>query len=224
MLFSWYRPQRERARTEIRYSGDDYHFVSVSTAPDGTTIVRADLILKDSTMYGRESLPDNPDAYSDWSVVGEGMSGAMPLPCIDPSSYESGARSSESDEPHYVTSMFLSEEEGSMQEEFWADATGRPVRSRRTFYPPDAVVDEASGTSAEDVALGVIHFTYSGYGDPNVITAPTLPRRHDWEGPATRGEQAARLRGFRPAANLSSTESGQSVEQGVCYDHDDCRR
>ena len=52
-----------------------------------------------------------------------------------------------------------------MRNEYWADSTGRPTRSRRTFFPPE--YDGVSNTET-----GVIEFTYSGYGEANVIQAP----------------------------------------------------
>ena len=55
--------------------------------------------------------------------------------------------------------------EGDVRDEYWTDSTGRPTRASRTFFPLD--YDGESNTET-----GVMEFTYSGYGESNVITAP----------------------------------------------------
>ena len=160
----------EEWRWEVRYSGADRHEVQTIAAPDDTLIFRIEQIIKDRTRYYRESTAENPGVYGEWFVMETNVPQSLSLPCLEPSSFERGASGSYS-EPHYTSWMFLSEEEGSVRNEYWADSTGRPIRALRTFYPPDA--EESGGTrAASDTGTGVLEFTYSGFGEPNIITAP----------------------------------------------------
>ncbi len=154
----------EEWRYEMRHSGPDRHDMLTVTAPDGKFIGKSEAITKDGTRYSRESTPDKPEVYGEWRIVGTDLHGSVLLPCLDPSTFDANA-SAFADEPHLTAETFLSEREGTMRNEFWADSTGRPTRSRRTFLPPD--YDEV--TNAE---VGVVEFTYSGYGEPNIIEAP----------------------------------------------------
>ena len=154
----------EEWRLELRDSGPDRHMVSTITATGGTLIAKIEDITKHRTMYSRESMPDNPETYGEWRIVGTDLSQPFSIPCLDPGSFDASA-SGPSDEPHLTTETFLSEEEGSMRNEFWADSTGRPTRSRRTFFPPE--YDGVTNTET-----GVIEFTYSDYGESNIIEAP----------------------------------------------------
>ncbi len=52
-----------------------------------------------------------------------------------------------------------------MRNEYWIDSIGRPTRARRTQFPP--AYDGVSNTETI-----VTEFTYSGYGEANVIEAP----------------------------------------------------
>ena len=124
------------ARAEIRYSGSDRHRVTTITDHEGVLLGKSEAITKDRTRYSRESTQDNPEVYGEWRVHGTNVPRSSPLPCLDPGSFEQGASGS-SDEPHFTSERFLSEEEGAVRNEFWADATGRPTRARRTFFPPE---------------------------------------------------------------------------------------
>ena len=161
-------------RIEIRDSGPDRHLVHTATAPDGTLIGKAEEIVKDRTRYSRESTPGNPEVYGEWRVHGTNVPRSFSLPCLDPSSFERGVSGS-SDEPHFTYERFLSEEEGAVRNEFWADSTGRPTRARRTFFPPE--YDGVTNTET-----GVMEFTYSGYGEPNDIEAPCAGAAPDQAG------------------------------------------
>ena len=154
----------EEWRIEMRDSGPDRHIVSTITDPEGVLLGKYEAIVKDRTRYYRESAPGNAEVYGEWGVVGTDLHRSFSLPCLDPSSFEQGASGS-SDEPHFTSESFLSEEEGAMRNEYWADATGRPTRARRTFFPPE--YDGVSNTET-----GVMEFTYSDYGEPNIIAAP----------------------------------------------------
>ena len=152
------------ARAEIRYSGSDRHRVTTITDHEGVLLGKSEAITKDRTRYSRESTQDNPEVYGEWRVHGTNVPRSSPLPCLDPGSFEQGASGSP-DEPHFTSERFLSEEEGAVRNEFWADATGRSTRARRTFFPPE--YDGVTNTETS-----VAEFTYTGYGEPNDIEAP----------------------------------------------------
>ena len=154
----------EEWRWETRYSGPDRHVVITTIGSDGTLIGKADEIIKDRTRYARASTPGNPEVYGEWRVHGTDVPRSFSIPCLDTSSFDEGA-SGTSDEPHFTSERFLSEEEGAMRNEYWADSTGRPTRARRTIFPPE--YDGVTNTET-----GVMEFTYSEYGEPNIIEAP----------------------------------------------------
>ena len=154
----------EEWKWEMRDSGPDRHIVATTTDHEGVLIGKGEMIIKDRTRYSRESKPGNPGVYGEWRVHGTNVPQSFPLPCLDTSSFEQGASGS-SDEPHFTSEKFLSEEEGAMRNEYWADSTGRPTRARRTIFPPE--YDGVSNTET-----GVMESTYSDYGEPNIIMAP----------------------------------------------------
>ena len=151
-------------RWEIRDSGPNRHVLATITGTDDVLLGKFESIVKDRTKYYRESTPGIPDVYGDWSIVSTDLQRPFSLPCLYPSSFEEGVSGS-SDEPHFTSETFLSEEEGAMRNEYWTDSTGRPTRARRTIFPPG--YDGVSNTET-----GVMEFTYSGYGETNIIAAP----------------------------------------------------
>ena len=151
-------------KAEFRYSGSDEHMLTTQSDPEGVLFGKGEQIFKDDTFYERGSAPDNPKVYGEWRVHPHVRQLFTRPPCLDPSSVKVGASGS-SDEPHFVSERFLSEEEGAMRQEYWADFAGRPIRGRRTFFPPE--YDGVSNTET-----GVLEYTYSGYGEPNIIEAP----------------------------------------------------
>ena len=152
------------SRAEIRYSESDKHTVMTTTDHEGVLFGKAEEIVKDRTRYYRESTLGNPGVYDEWRVHGTTVPRSFSLPCLDPGSFEEGASGS-SGEPDFTSERFLSEEVGAVRNEYWADSTGRPIRARRTLFPP-----EYDGVSNTETV--VIEFTYSGYGEPNTIEAP----------------------------------------------------
>ena len=151
-------------KAEFRYSGSDEHMLTTQSDPEGVLFGKGEQIFKDDTFYERGSAPDNPKVYGEWRVHPHVRQLSTRPPCLDPSSVEAGASGS-SDEPHYVSERFLSDEEGAVRDEYWADSAGWPIRSRRTFFPSG--YDGVSNTET-----GVLEYTYSGYGEPNIIEAP----------------------------------------------------
>ena len=149
---------------QVRHFEGDRHEVLTHTTPDGTLIGRGEKIYKDGTLYLRETLEENPAVYGAWRVNPLKIQGYPLLGClVPPAAGASGA----SDAPHYTTDTFLSDEEGSMRREVWADAIGQPVRERRTFYGPDY-----DGVTNTDTT--VMELTYKDHGEPNVIKAPCI--------------------------------------------------
>ena len=151
-------------RGEIRYSGSDEQIVMTTTDHEGVLFGKGEMILKDRTMYSRESTPGNAQVYGEWLVHGTDVPRSFSLPCLDPSSFEEGASGS-SDEPDFISERFISEGQGAMRSEYWVDSTGRPTRARQTQFPPE--YDGVSNT----VTI-VTEFTYSGFGETNLIEAP----------------------------------------------------
>ena len=164
---------------EMRHSGDDRH--DVLTARDVATneiVYRGETIVKDHMLYSRETTRGgDQDVFGAWELETTRVPPVFSsLPCIDTSSYS--ARS-DNGEAHFRTVRFLSEEEGDVVDEFWADSVGRPVRARRSLYgletegPPEPRAARGARSSDPNATV-VLAITYSGYGEANVITAPTL--------------------------------------------------
>ena len=151
-------------RTVVRYSETDEHVVETITNQEDILLGKYEMILKDRTRYSRESTPGNPEVYAEWRVHGTNDSGSVSLPCLNPVSFEEGAPGS-SDEPHFTFERFISEGQGAVRIEYWVDSVGRPTRARSTRFPPEYDVV----TNTETI---VIAFTYSDYGESNVIEAP----------------------------------------------------
>ena len=184
--------------TTFSHSGADVHVFIKQYNPDGSTLLaKLEWVIKDGVWYVRGSAgPDNPDTWSEWEIAQTGLDGQPnPPPCFgaeDSSVQESsnGARgasgasgeeeSSDSTERHFV---WQTTTEGNTTEkhEFWVDSTGRPVRGLVTVTEASAAPapsDGANGargasqpTSSPRVRTRVEE-TYSGFGEPNVITAP----------------------------------------------------
>ena len=148
----------------MQFDGSDKHAELTITDEGGVVLHRTTKIYKDETLYRRET-GDDPNVYGEWRIVGTGLSGRPTLPCLSPPS--NAERSAET--PDFVEHTFLSDQEGSVQDEYWVDALGRPTRSRQTFYPPGA---DQSGGAATRSTHSVIEATFSGFGEENVITAP----------------------------------------------------
>ena len=148
-------------RAEVRDSRPDRHVVWTVTDRQGVLVGKSESILKDGTWYDREIAPGSSGGYSEWRVIGADHRPPTPLVCLPPSAVASAS----GDEPHATVDTFLSEEEGSQREEYWADSAGRPTRMRRTVFPPE--YDGVNNTET-----GVVEFAYSGHGETNIIAAP----------------------------------------------------
>ena len=157
---------------EMRFSGHDKYLLrTIRNRPDNSVLFKQERIYKDGTLYIRNT-EDDPNVFGDWEIAGTGASGRATLPCLLPASSYARSADTPPDAPHHVSHTFLSDQRGSLQEEYWVDDLGRPTRSRQTFYPPDADSREGSGDRSASEASGVVNFTFSGFSEPNIITAP----------------------------------------------------
>ena len=149
-------------RIEMRHLGGNRHEVYTDTGPDGSLIGKSEHIQIGPTIYSRATSDADPNVYGPWRILGDDLT-AQPLWwCLDPNTIPvSGASSA----PHTSADFFLSEEEGSVRREIWADAIGQPVRERRTFYAPGY-----DGVTVTDSV--VMEITFSDYNVPNVIEPP----------------------------------------------------
>ena len=124
----------EEWRIEVRSSGPDRHIVHTITTPDGALIGKAEQIIKDRTRYSRERAPGNPGVYGEWRVHGTNVPRSFSPPCLDPGSFEEGTSGS-SDEPHFTSEKFLSEEEGSRAERVLGRFHGASHTSPQDLVP-----------------------------------------------------------------------------------------
>ena len=116
----------------------------LSVKAGDTLLPQYQILKKDDGTYVQLYLNGEPSG--EW-IIAE----PKPLPadvqsfCLDPSTYDPAAEG-----PHRTTTV------GTAQADTWADSAGRPIRIIQT----------------EDTA--VTEFTFSGYGEPNVITTPMM--------------------------------------------------
>lgn len=155
---------------DARISSGDSHEVLTSITPSG--IAHGETVRIGGVMYSRESIQDNPTILGEWAIVGENMSGADSLPCFSPETIARAiALGASSEEPHHSNHESVGD---SVLNEFWLDSSGRLARWRRTVTLSNE--NSASETSQNKPLEQIItNQTYSGYGEPNVITAPAMP-------------------------------------------------
>ena len=152
---------------ESYFSGRDSRHVATHTNSRGEVTGRSDHIIKDGVLYTRSSeSDDNPMTWTPWFSHGDGFD-TYHFPCF---SLRDATSDAATGEYHIVKDIFLSEEEGTEKREFWADSTGKPLRGRRTFTIP--ATPSESGASGQTPTTFVVDVVYSGFGEPNVITAP----------------------------------------------------
>lgn len=176
-------------RYEMQFNGEEKFLrQEVRRLPSNEMWYQEENVYKDGVKYVRNSTPENPDTLGEWWSAGTGFSGRAELPCLEkPSAGDSGAyratSASSSDEPDYRRHETISDEEGSRLEEIWVDEAGRPTRMRTTFYATDELLPPPDSTTSGPThdALPTptpaprFEYVFSGFGEPNVITAPALP-------------------------------------------------
>ena len=181
--------------TEARVSGEDYNILI--SVPDGSTVEQLKV---DSVNYFREYQPDYPlffdntwrredisggpgnsintplSALGDWpvacpSVSGVTWSGEEALNGEMTTRYTSGEGPEAFDNLDYDPSLFSdSYALDTSSHEYWVDSGGQLVQHRMNQYSQFVEEGEVRG-----VGHVVTLTTFSGIGEPNVITAPQLP-------------------------------------------------
>ena len=158
----------EMMRGSARFSGASSH-ISGTLYIQGNPTGKFELITVDGVAHSRETLPGRLQVYGNWAIVGTGLSPQPSLPCARPDNFVSGSDDAGS-ERHYTSTHSRDSLSGgspdTVTDELWVDSSGRPTRSKTTTLRMGD--GEESGTLVEEQ-------TYSGYGETNVITAPTLP-------------------------------------------------
>ena len=166
--------QEEGALTiEAQVSGDDMRQVLSYPTPLGVAI--DETIRKDGVTYTRYNTEDDPVSFSDWRIAH--MATSKLMLCFDPEIFIDGVVQEGSSYERRYSSISTSHEDTTVHE-FWVDHSGRPSRLRITVtFPNEGAMDGGTTGTSDDAASRqiVITETYSGFGEPNVITAPTLP-------------------------------------------------
>lgn len=147
-------------RDEARHSGDNEHTIQTRLSSEGRPEDSFEYVFVGGTFYSRSFPIDETGRIGEWKMS-QNMPQEDPLPCLR-LKYKGSilVRQTEaSGEQRYSLTVVFTSEDDKVTREFWADSTGRPTRARRT--------DTVAGLSVKDVV-------YHGFGEPNVIMAPTL--------------------------------------------------
>ncbi len=121
----------------------------------GALIHQSQEISMDSTgdYYRRETRYDDPEVWGPWGRIDPGYTFKPEPPCFNiPELGDPG--------PHYVK-----KQEGDFTVEIWVDQSGYPVRGIDTTHSSDWDI--------------TIAYTFSGFGEPNIIEAPPIGE-NDW--------------------------------------------
>ncbi len=184
---------------DLRYSDKGFHMKQTHTALNGDLLGRAEEVRVDEALYVRESLEDDPESYGEWRIAGRDLLPPEPLYCLDPQHL--------SENPDEPDSTYPVTQGGqTWLYEWWADSGGRPIRQRRTY--------EETG--------GVLEVTYSGWGEPNPLTAPIpTPTPPVLPGQLTLAEYAAQCQdwdvGTVPSMDDLSTDDRDALAAATDY-------
>ena len=164
----------ETVTWDFRVSVPDSHAHIVLRDNRGTSLAKAEMIVKDGVGYGRWSATSEDgvtvldvDTFTEWSI--EEHPSFSPLSCLDEANAEALDAVPRGLSPRGVSGLrHLVEERRNpggyaLKREYWVNAEGNPLEMRMTQSSP-----------TDDV---VTDYTLSGWGEPNVITAPILPTR-----------------------------------------------
>ena len=150
-------------RWEASFSGSDRKGMLTQMTPDGTVFQKEEYVIKDGTWYGRELIDtgremDGPDEWKIVTTDEKHLAIDAGLHCFEVLAGPFEPRDASDDYPDYTTTE---ERDGlRVTDEYWVDSAGRPTRVRRTTI------------SEKDLSMKI---TYSGFSEPNIITAPDLP-------------------------------------------------
>ncbi len=175
-----------RQELNYRYSSGNYHVETVAYDSDGLLELRADAIWKEETYYYRGSADlETPNTITQWMVLDSDLDFSLPVPygCAG----EASAVNSDNDDSRSETNTDLrhliwerESQDNRTMWQMWVDSNGRPVRGLVTVYhvPQESEASGAGGRS-DGVRTPEVDYTieetYSGFGEPNTITAPITP-------------------------------------------------
>ena len=156
-----------------QYSEGDYA-TAINYYEDGEPVTHLEEVFVDGVVYRRMSM-ESPPVFSDWGI--------LPEPSKHPTAVCSpaGAPSGETNALRWYPTARLLEwsipapasapewEKTSYSYRLWVDDQGRPKRGELVATMPPSV-----GT--EEAETATVTETYSGYGEPNAITAPLVEK------------------------------------------------
>ena len=117
-------------------------------------------------MTYRRFTSSKPDTWNEWQVE-YGM--APPLVAGGSSCLNPDASTRTAGERHFVWDTYT-DDVITNTFDIWVDANGRPARGLSTFISPPE-----DGTKGPGEVSDSVEYRYSGFGNPNVITAPIDP-------------------------------------------------
>ena len=176
--------RKGRLEVTTKVSGPDFQSQITRFTQNGTLAIKWEIVVKDNIRYERHTVSeDTPDVLTEWSITGTEGYRAKPLPCFGiEAPIEEGAASAAPAERKVA--WISSDSHGEQVEhEFWVNSAGIPLRGRETVsYPSDANANVAtrhdggtpSATPQREVEQ-VVDYTYSKWGQRNIITAPITP-------------------------------------------------
>lgn len=138
---------------------------------EDTAVGKFEHIFKDGVGYFRLNSHDAPETWDPWEVLGTNppeLSQNTPCFSAEGSSIEEATRSGSS-ERHFVWNT-STVGESVEKNEFWVDSAGRPVRGLVTVT--EAPATSTTGEMRSPRVIRRFETTYSGFGEPNIITAP----------------------------------------------------
>ena len=148
------------------FSGDDDHHRFRIPAASGTLVAQLEDIRKDGVLYTRETEANDPNTFKAWGSHGSGFKSDHFVCFSDEQAASARSRATAlpgGGQGQHITSTVQNREDNLTEtHEFWLDTTGKPTRAMRTITPSGS----GSGTAS--------NITYSGFGQPNTITAPVL--------------------------------------------------
>ncbi len=180
------RGEAQTLDATVAVSGGDSHVELNIYDADGESLLdKIEWIIKDEVVYARGSIsPDDLNTLGEWGIYKTAIAPDLAVPCFGADVSAAGGSaaiegSSSSSERRIV---WKTEPDGgiTIQHVLWVDSTGRPVRGQVIKVPPGAGAADASGafgaasTGDDSSSEGrvVLEESYSGFGEPNIITAP----------------------------------------------------
>ena len=158
----------EKTVYNLAFSGSDVHMtVELYVPGEDTAVGQFQHISKDGVTYFRLNSRNTPESWEPWEASGTNLPElTQNTPCFSAgASIIEGATGPGSGERRFVWNTTAAGE-SAQNNELWVNSAGRPVRGLVT-------VSETPATSTTGV-IRRFETTYSGFGDPNSITAPIV--------------------------------------------------